>query len=65
MLTFLHLSDLHFITDDAGTQYDRDEEIRAALLDDLGKEGRTNFDAILITGDVAYHGRQTLFRHAR
>jgi hypothetical protein len=57
MLTFLHLSDLHFVTDHAGTQYDRDIEIRAAILDDLGKEGRTSFDAILVTGDVAYHGR--------
>jgi DNA repair exonuclease SbcCD nuclease subunit len=64
MLTFLHLSDLHFITDDAGTQYDRDDEIRAALLDDLGKEERTNFDAILVTGDVAYHGRSSEFERA-
>lgn len=64
MLTFLHLSDLHFITDDVGTQYDRDDEIRAALLDDLGKEGRTNFDAILVTGDVAYHGRPSEFERA-
>ncbi len=64
MLTFLHLSDLHFITDDAGTQYDRDDEIRAALLDDLGKDGRTNFDAILVTGDIAYHGRPPEFDRA-
>lgn len=64
MLTFLHLSDLHFIIDDAGTQYDRDDEIRAALLDDLGKEGRTNFDAILVTGDIAYHGRPSEFERA-
>lgn len=64
MLTFLHLSDLHFITDDAGTQYDRDDEIRAALLDDLGKDGRTNFDAILVTGDIAYHGRTSEFERA-
>lgn len=64
MLTFLHLSDLHFVTTDAGTQFDRDDEIRAALLDDLGKDGRTNFDAILVTGDVAYHGRQAEFERA-
>ncbi len=64
MLTFLHLSDLHFVTTDAGTQYDRDNEIRAALLDDLGKDGRTNFAAILVTGDVAYHGRQSEFDRA-
>jgi DNA repair exonuclease SbcCD nuclease subunit len=64
MLTFLHLSDLHFITDDAGTQYDRDDEIRTALLDDLGKVDRTNFDAILVTGDIAYHGRPSEFERA-
>lgn len=64
MLTFLHLSDLHFVTDHAGTQYDRDDEIRAALLDDLGKDGRTSFDAILVTGDIAYHGRAGEFERA-
>ena len=65
MLTFLHLSDLHITTKDAGTQFDRDLKIRDALLDDLGKEGRTNFDAILVTGDVAYHGRADEFARAK
>jgi 3',5'-cyclic AMP phosphodiesterase CpdA len=53
MLTLLHLSDLHITTADAGTQFDRDSNIRDALLADLGRDGRTNFDAILITGDIA------------
>jgi 3',5'-cyclic AMP phosphodiesterase CpdA len=57
MLTFLHLSDLHFTTTDADTQFDRDVKIREALLADLGKDGRSKFDAILVTGDIAYHGR--------
>lgn len=57
MLTLLHLSDLHVTTTDAGTQFDRDAKVREALLDDLGKDGRTKFDAILVTGDIAYHGR--------
>lgn len=65
MLTFLHLSDLHITTNDAGTQFDRDSKIRAALLDDLGKEGRTEFDAILVTGDVTYHGRADEFHRAK
>ncbi len=64
MLTFLHLSDLHFVTAGAGTQYELDDEIRAALLDDLGKEGRSHFDAILVTGDVAYHGLAEEFERA-
>ncbi len=64
MATFLHLSDLHFTTTDAGTQFDRDTRIRAAILDDLGKDGRTNFDAILISGDIAYHGQAEEFVRA-
>lgn len=65
MLVFLHLSDLHITTEDAGTQFDRDLRIREALLEDLGKEGRTNFDAILVTGDIAYNGRADEFTRAK
>jgi 3',5'-cyclic AMP phosphodiesterase CpdA len=65
MLTFLHLSDLHFSTTDADTQFDRDAGIRAALLADLGKEERTKFDAILVTGDIAYHGFAEEFVRAK
>jgi 3',5'-cyclic AMP phosphodiesterase CpdA len=65
MLTFLHLSDLHITTKDAGTQFDRDLKIRDALLDDLGIDNRTNFDAILITGDIAYHGLAEEFARAK
>lgn len=65
MLTFLHLSDLHITTKDAGSQFDRDLKIRQALLDDLGVEGRTNFDAILVTGDIAYHGSSDEFARAK
>jgi len=59
VLTFLHLSDLHITTEDAGTQFDRDFKIREALLDDLGKEGRTGFDAILVTGTLHTTGVPT------
>jgi predicted phosphodiesterase len=65
MLTFLHLSDLHITTEDAGTQFDRDVKIREALLDDLGKDGRTKFDSILVTGDIAYHGHADEFARAK
>lgn len=65
MLTFLHLSDLHITTEDAGSQFDRDVKVRQALLDDLGIEGRTDFDAILVTGDVAYHGSADEFARAK
>ena len=65
MLTFLHLSDLHITTEDAGTQFDRDVKVREALLADLGRDGRANFDAILVTGDIAYHGRAEEFARAK
>jgi predicted phosphodiesterase len=65
MLTFLHLSDLHITTTDADSQFDRDVKIRDALLADLGKDGRTNFDAILVTGDITYHGRAEEFARAK
>ncbi len=65
MLKFLHLSDLHFTTVDAGTQFDRDVKVREALLADLGKEGRSQFDAILVTGDISYHGRAEEFARAK
>lgn len=65
MLTFLHLSDLHITTEDAGSQFDRDLKIRQALLDDLGIEGRTAFDAILVTGDIAYHGSADEYARAK
>jgi predicted MPP superfamily phosphohydrolase len=65
MLTFLHLSDLHFTTEDAGTQFDLDVKIRASLLADLGKEGRTAFDGIFVTGDIAYRGRTDELERAK
>jgi predicted phosphodiesterase len=65
MLTFLHLSDLHITTTDADSQFDRDVKVREALLADLGKDGRTDFDAILVTGDIAYHGRVDEFTRAK
>ena len=65
MLKFLHLSDLHITTTDAGTQFDGDVKIREALMIDLGKEDRNQFDAILVTGDVAYHGRADEFARAK
>lgn len=63
MLKFLHLSDLHFVTDDEGTQFDRDKEIREALLRDLHGD-RAHFDAVLISGDITYNGRAEEYKKA-
>lgn len=63
-MKFLHLSDLHFTTDTAGTVFDHDLKIREALLDDLGKDGRDNYQGIFVTGDIAYHGHADEFARA-
>jgi len=65
MVKLLHLSDLHITTADAGTQFDRDAKIREALISDLGKEDRNNFAAILVTGDLAYHGESEEFTRVK
>jgi predicted phosphodiesterase len=64
-MKILHFSDAHITTTDAGNQFDHDSKIRAAIMDDLGKEGRITFDAILVTGDIAYHGRAEEFARAK
>ena len=64
-MKILHFSDMHITVSDADTQFDREAKIRAAIMDDLGKEGRTAFDAILVTGDIAYHGRAEEFARAK
>jgi predicted MPP superfamily phosphohydrolase len=56
MLNFLHISDLHLTATDADNQFDHDLKIREALLDDVGRDGRTCFDGIFVTSDIAYHG---------
>jgi 3',5'-cyclic AMP phosphodiesterase CpdA len=65
MLKFLHLSDLHITTADADTQFDADVKIREALMVDLGKDERNGFNAIVVTGDIAYHGRAEEFARAK
>jgi len=64
MLNFLHLSDLHIDTENAGGQLDRDERIRAALMSDLRLGEFGPFDGILVTGDIARHGRAKEFERA-
>ena len=52
MLKFLYLPDIHFIVEDAGKQFDRDDEITDRQLNNLGQDGRTDFDSLLVTGGV-------------
>lgn len=59
MLSFVHLSDIHF-HQHSGDDYDRETDLRAELLSDI----RTNFstsitsvDGILLCGDIAFSGK--------
>lgn len=58
-LRFLHLSDLHFIVGEQG-RAKREKHVRSRLCEDLRdllKENPQDFHAIVVTGDIAYHGR--------
>jgi len=65
MISILHISDLHFTIDGAGSQFDRDLKIREALLADLGRDERKDLAAIVVTGDITYHGRAAEFARAK
>ncbi len=60
MLTFLHLSDIHFSRQNDASQFDLDQQIRRALIVDLAirPDGCAKYDALLITGDIAYSGKK-------
>jgi predicted MPP superfamily phosphohydrolase len=66
MLTFVHLSDIHFKDRDHGTQFDLDQQIRRALLSDLeGRPtGQAGYDGLLITGDIAFSGQKDEYKRA-
>ncbi|HEY4361438.1 MAG TPA: metallophosphoesterase [Bryobacteraceae bacterium] len=67
MITFVHLSDIHFIDRDLGSQFDLDQQIRRALLEDLELKPAdgVDYDGILITGDIAFSGKQEEYRNAQ
>jgi predicted phosphodiesterase len=57
-LTFLHLSDLHFRERDLTSQVNPDEDVRNELLRDLTRlADRYQFDAVLVSGDLAFAGK--------
>jgi predicted MPP superfamily phosphohydrolase len=67
MLTFIHLSDIHFSPGDNASQFDLNQHIRRALLDDLAARpaDAANYDALLITGDIAYNGKKEEYETAK
>src|SRR5688572_30814997 len=67
MLTFVHLSDIHFLDRLHGTQFDLGQAIRRELLEDLASRpaGHVPYDGLLITGDIAYGGKKQDFDRAK
>ncbi len=59
-LIFIHLSDLHFRLEDAETEHDLDADVRNELLRDIAaiKERLPSVRGVLITGDIAFGGRE-------
>ncbi|MBI2540118.1 MAG: metallophosphoesterase, partial [Deltaproteobacteria bacterium] len=67
MLTFIHLSDIHFSSGDDGSQFDLNQQIRNRLLADLATRPAdgAGCDALLITGDIAYSGKKEEYEIAK
>lgn len=60
VLSFIHVSDIHFAKL-SGDPYDIDEELRQAMLMDLkncAKRHLNKIDGILVCGDLAFSGKQ-------
>lgn len=56
----LHLSDIHFNRSTDGVGFDPDEDIRNEIGRDLRDllKANSKLDAVIVSGDVAYHGRK-------
>ena len=67
MVTYLHLSDIHFRNRDHATNFDLDQQIRRALLEDVESRPAdgAEYDGVLITGDIAFGGLQNEYKRAQ
>lgn len=62
MLSFIHLSDIHFHKY-SGDAYDIDHDLRCEIIRDISYEYRkkiSTIDGILICGDIAFSGDEYL-----
>lgn len=66
MLTFLHLSDIHFSDFDGPDGHHVDERVRDLMLEDINRLAKRvgTMDAILLVGDVANKGQEGEYRLA-
>src|SRR5438132_1141446 len=67
MLTLVHLSDIHFSPRDDLSQLDINQQIRRALIEDIEQKPADGaaYDALLITGDIAFSGVTDDFKKAQ
>jgi predicted MPP superfamily phosphohydrolase len=67
VLTFAHLSDIHFSKRNDGNQFDVDQQVRRALLDDLEEKPADGaaYNGLLITGDIAFTGKTDDYRRVQ
>src|SRR5688572_18814237 len=65
-LVFVHLSDIHFRRNVAGSAHDPDREVRDALTADLRTMASRwpKVDGIIITGDIAFSGHASEYKFA-
>ncbi len=66
MLSFLHLSDIHFHKE-SGNPFAVDEDLRNGILNDVKTfaEDRQLLDGILVSGDLAYSGSEKEYQIAK
>lgn len=67
VLSFIHISDIHF-RKESGDPYDIDNELRKAMLTDLEFEAErelVNVCGVLVCGDLAFSGQKKEFDNAK
>lgn len=66
MLSFLHLSDIHFHKE-SGNPFDVDEDLRNGILNDVTEFAgdHPKPDGILVSGDLAYSGSESEYQIAK
>lgn len=67
VLSFIHLSDIHF-NKNSGDAYDIDKELRTAMLNDIAthvKENIGDVNGILVCGDIAFSGKKEEYEIAK
>ncbi|PKM71155.1 MAG: hypothetical protein CVU92_09890 [Firmicutes bacterium HGW-Firmicutes-17] len=66
MLSFIHLSDIHF-RNHSGDSYDLDKDIRIEILRDINEHAKDELvevAGILVCGDIAFSGKEEEYKNA-